>query len=133
MNYFKDFDNWNNLKKDIDQKVVDKSVFFNERDVWWCTLGVNIGIESDGKNDVFERPVLILKVFNKDMIWCLPVTSTLKLSPFYHQINFNTGLRSVMITQIRTISSKRLQRRVDIVTDEDFITIKYAIATLLLV
>ncbi|MDP3962257.1 MAG: type II toxin-antitoxin system PemK/MazF family toxin [bacterium] len=132
MNYFKDFDKWNSLKKKIDLREVDESIFFHERDVWWCSIGVNIGVESNGKNDFFERPVLILKVFNKDMIWCLSITSTIKASPFYYLINFETGPRSVMITQIRTVSSKRFLRKVDSVSDEDFVAIKYAVSAILL-
>lgn len=56
---------WHKIKIDI-QLAVDKSnLYFYEKDVWWASLGANIGHEEDGKNKKFERPVLILKKFNK--------------------------------------------------------------------
>lgn len=131
MDYFKDFDRWNNVKKRIDQRIVDESVFYHEREIWWCSLGLNIGIESNGKNELFERPVLILKVFNKDMIWCLSVGSTLKESPYYHKVSIDELDRSVMVTQFKTIDSKRLLRKLASIDEGDFEEIKYTIISIL--
>lgn len=118
--YKKDFDKWNKVKKEVDKKSIDKDFYFYAREIWWGSLGLNIGAESNGKNDLFERPLLILKVFNKEMIWCLPITSTTKDLPFYYQIKFNEEYRSVLVTQIKTISSKRLLRKVQMINDKDF-------------
>ncbi len=53
-NYVKDFDGWNSSKKLVD--ISDRQVFGYPREVWWCSLGVNIGAEVDGKNEEdFER------------------------------------------------------------------------------
>ena len=123
----KDFDKWNKVKKIIDDKIVEDSVFFHERDIWWGVLGLNIGIEANGKNELFERPVLLIKVFNKDMIWCLPITSTLKDSLFYYKILVNEEENSVMTTQIRTISSKRLLRKVGMIGEGEFEEILYSL------
>ena len=43
----KDFDNWNIQKKRA--QAIKERPMFKEREVWWCTLGVNIGDEQDGK------------------------------------------------------------------------------------
>jgi mRNA-degrading endonuclease toxin of MazEF toxin-antitoxin module len=118
--YEKDFDGWNMVKKNVDRKNIGKNFYFYAREIWWGSLGLNIGAESDGKNDLFERPLLILKVFNKEMLWCLPITSTIKDLPFYYKIKFNNESRSVLVTQIKTISSKRLLRKVEKMNDKDF-------------
>lgn len=55
----KNFDKWNGEKKRVN--IRDENTLFHEREVWWCSLGVNIGFEQDGKNDIFERPVLIIR------------------------------------------------------------------------
>ena len=102
----KDFDAWNKIKQETDKKILPEDFFFYEREIWWCSLGKNIGVEVNGKDEGFERPGIILKVFNKDMIWVLPITSSVKRSKFYHNFIFNNIEQSVMITQIRTISSK---------------------------
>lgn len=44
----KNYDQWNNLKKQLEERKEMPS--FHEGDVWWCSLGVNIGQEIDGKN-----------------------------------------------------------------------------------
>ena len=46
------------------------------RDVWWASLGHNIGVEVNGKNNSFERPVLVMKVFNADSLFAVPLTTT---------------------------------------------------------
>ncbi len=76
----KDFEKWNLLQKQIETNLPP---FFHEREIWWCSLGANIGVEEDGKNELFERPVLILRKFNKEMCWGLPLTTRKKEGPFY--------------------------------------------------
>ena len=48
---------------------------FHEREVWWCSLGANIGFEQDGGGEDFERPVVILKKFNLDACLIVPLTA----------------------------------------------------------
>ena len=45
----KDFDKWNSLKKIFEKE--NRELFAHPREVWWCSLGVNLGAEIDGKND----------------------------------------------------------------------------------
>ena len=39
----KDFDGWNETKKQIHGR--HDAPFYHERELWWCTLGVNVGFE----------------------------------------------------------------------------------------
>ncbi len=116
----KDFDSWNKIKKGVNEQILPKEFFFREREIWWCSLGVNIGIETDGKSDLFERPVLILKVFNSEMIWVMPITSVVKTAAFRYSFIFNNIKQSVVITQLRTISAKRLRRKIGTISELDF-------------
>jgi mRNA interferase MazF len=116
----KDFDRWNEVKKATHEKIMAHKSFPKEREIWWCSVGVNIGVETDGKHDTFERPVLIVRVFNREMLWVAPVTSTMKDSPFYHPFLFKSEDRSIILTQLRVISAKRLRRQVDVMSDKDF-------------
>jgi mRNA interferase MazF len=61
---------------------------FQEREVWWCNIGVNIGDEEDGKSEFFSRPVLIIHKFNKKVFWGIPLTAQVKDNPNYHKIKF---------------------------------------------
>ena len=116
----KDFDKWNEIKKETDKQILPKEFFCYEREIWWCSLGVNIGIETDGKNDKYERPVIIVKVFNKEMIWILPITYIMRNKYFCHNFVFDGMDQSVVITQIKTISAKRLIRKIGSISEQDF-------------
>lgn len=112
MEYKKDFDKWNEDKKHL--HIRNSIPFSNTREVWWCSLGVNIGIEIDGKNNNYERPVLVLKVFNKEMLWIVPLTSKPRKNRFYFKISYGEGNTSyVILSQSRIISAKRLVRKID--------------------
>ncbi len=64
------FIEWTKLKIRI-QISEEEPVYFREKEIWWASLGVNIGYEQDGKNRNFERPVLVLKKFNKNILLAL--------------------------------------------------------------
>lgn len=116
----KDFDTWNEVKKATHENIVAHESFPQEREIWWSSVGVNIGVETDGKHDTFERPVLVVRVFNREMLWVVPVTSTIKDSPFYYPFLFKNENRSIILTQLRAASTKRLRRRVDMMSEKDF-------------
>ena len=52
----KNFEKWNQLKQKIDS--TNKQIIYKDRDVWWCSIGINIGHEENGKNDFFTRPII---------------------------------------------------------------------------
>lgn len=106
----KEFFLWNAKKIKIEKRTIVPQ--YNQREVWWCSLGVNIGHEEDGKNEEFERPVLILKKFNKNIFIGLPMTSTNKNLPFYFPYSIHDRRGSVILSQPRILSSRRLNRRI---------------------
>ena len=104
----KDFDRWNEQKKKLHDG--EREVLFHEREIWWCSLGVNIGFEQDGTNELFERPVLVVRKFNRDVMWVLPLTRTEKKNRYYVPITVGDRNSVVILSQLRLISAKRLQR-----------------------
>ena len=116
----KNFDNWNVERKKVDAQEIRRDLFFCEREVWWCTLGINIGVETDGKNENYERPVLSVKKFNNAMLRVVPLTSKEKVSPHHFRISHEAGTSWVCLSQIRTISTKRLLRKIGMVSEPDF-------------
>lgn len=125
----KDFNRWNQRKKQIESKRDDK--FVHEREIWWCSLGVNIGSEQDGGSTSFERPVLILKRLNRATVIIVPLTSRDKGTP-YHIASHNDVIPSFfIISQIRLISTKRLTRRIRKIFPDEFAVLKHRIVTLL--
>lgn len=102
-----------------------KPMYFYERELWWCSIGVNIGFEQDGKNHLFERPVLVVKKFNKDIFWGLPLTRTKRgNSIFYVPLDQGREDSFVILSQLRIMSSKRLLRRMRMIREDEFQMIK---------
>lgn len=117
--FLKEFDKWNELKKNLHLR--DEEILFHEREVWWCSLGVNIGYEEDGKNKLFERPVLVIKKFNKFVLWILPLTRSKKSGGYYYKIaQGNEDDSVVILSQLRLISSKRLLRKMRMIEKQEF-------------
>lgn len=118
MEYKKDFNNWNEKKKIIDQKEISSGIFFNEREIWWGSLGVNIGYEQDGKNEDFERPLLIVKKFNRSIVWVLPLTTIAKDNKFHYKLKSSGSF--VILSQIRLVSTKRFLRLIETINENEF-------------
>ena len=104
------------LNEDIGEK------YFSEKEIWWTAMGKNIGFEINCKNDLFERPVLILKNYSKYMCFVLPLSSKIKNPvPWYQKVvNLENGDSAVIINQGKILSSKRLLRKHDIITTEEY-------------
>ena len=108
-----DFDDWNELKKKINTKNTRPEFFPQVGEVWICILGKNIGREQNGGNDNFSRPVLIVKKFNNEIFWILPLSTKQKNIDFYYNfIDLNNEKASVILSQIRLIHIKRFERKV---------------------
>ena len=122
----KNFDDWNNLKKnlEISEKDFQGDFYFHEREIWWTSLGLNLGHEQDGKNINYERPVIILRKFNEHLCWIVPLTSKSKANvSFYHKLENNLADETdsvAILSQIKLISSKRLLRKIGYATPSDF-------------
>jgi mRNA interferase MazF len=95
-------------------------VYFEEREIWWASLGENIGSEANGKNVHFERPVVVLKKLSRDMLLAIPTTTKVKNGTWYHRFHFAGHERRAMLSQVRAISSKRLVRKMGALTLMDF-------------
>ena len=128
----KDFDTWNNVKKEVDARELRSDFFYHQREVWWCAIGLNVDVETDGKQVNFERPVLVMQKFNKEMFWGVPLTSRERTGKFYEKISHDKGVAWAMLTQMKTFSSKRLLRKIGMIPEEDFATIQKRICELLI-
>ena len=118
----KDFDLWNKTKKALEQGKINKYV--HPREIWWCSLGLNLGAEIDGKNENFERPVIVMKVYNRETMIVLPITTKQKDDKFHHKIQTPEKIVWVKLTQVRVISNKRLLRKVDVLDEHSFEELK---------
>lgn len=120
--FINEFDLWNIKKQRIDGKISSIGFHYYEREIWWCAMGKNIGSEENGKNENFERPVIIFRIFGPDTLWAIPLTTRImaKKSRKEYEIICNGITRTADLAQLRLISTKRLLRYADTVSYTDF-------------
>lgn len=126
--YIKHFEQWNTQKQKLDSHKLKDSLYVKEREVWWISVGVNVGAEIDGKNDLFERPVLIFRKVGREQFYGLPLTSKEKTGPFYRLVHYGTSVGNVCLSQLRVFSSKRLIRKIDVVNEAEFYSLQETFA-----
>ena len=126
----KDFDRWNKKKKQVDKEsFVD---FYHEREMWWCSLGMNIGFEQDGTGKNFDRPILITKGFSKNVFVCVPLTGKRKVGKYYFYLGrVENREATALLSQIRLVDTKRLHDRLAVLAKDKFEEIKKAIKSLI--
>ena len=107
----KDFDAWNNIKKHLHTR--EDAPFYHERELWWCTLGVNIGFEQDGSGEEHRRPVLILKGLSKKTCLVVPLTTATEDHPMRPSVGLVGRKKArALLSQIRVIDSRRLVSKI---------------------
>ena len=125
----KDFQKWHKKKNYIENER--PRVFFKEREIWLCYLGENVGFEQDGRGDEFLRPVIILKKFNNEVLWAIPLTRTEKKNKYYFSFKFDDETSVAILSQIRLVDAKRLKYKMGDMKAIDFRDLKNKIRQLL--
>lgn len=121
----KNYSAWQQRKSLLHHKAA--APLFKQREVWWCSIGVNIGHEEDGKSDRFTRPVLIIRKFNAQLFLGVPLTTQVKPNPFYYPIHFHDKEQCIMLSQLRLWDSRRLSNRLGWLPKDQFDEIRKAI------
>jgi len=109
--YFKQFDHWNEVAKLLDSS--EKKQEFHNGEIWWCSIGVNIGREECGKGFMFARPVLIFNKISDELFWGIPFTTTLQYNEKYTEaVIIEDKITYALIAQKTTYSCKRLREKI---------------------
>lgn len=119
----KKFIEWLGLKGKLDSND-SKPPLVKERDLWWISIGENIGSEINGKSKLFSRPGLILKKLSHNFYLIAPTTSQNRVGSWYSKITHNKQDTYVCLHQIRTIDYRRLSNRIGQINNSDFENVK---------
>ena len=114
----KDFDKWNKYKKTIDAQ--SRLVNFHEREIWWCSVGVNVGSEQDSYSKNFVRPTIIVKKFTDRFFWGVQHTSTIRGGEFRVPFKLNGNLNDMLLLQLRSFDSRRLISRISVLPQSEY-------------
>ena len=84
----KKFDEWNNIKQKLHNKK-SKIIIPKNREIYWASIGVNVGFEQDGKGEIFSRPVLVVKRYSKNLFFGVPLSTQIKEGSFFYTFTLN--------------------------------------------
>lgn len=116
-NIEKRFDDWNIVKSDLHFAGIFRDI--KEGDVWWCSMGENVGVEINGKQEFFLRPVLVLKKLSKFGFMGVPLTSQSHEGSWYVPFVFKDKNQNAVLAQARVLSVYRLRRKMGTVPNSD--------------
>lgn len=121
--HIKQFFEWIGLKKKLhlsEQQIP----FVSEGQVWWASLGENVGFEINGKSNLFTRPVIILKKLSNRFYFVLPLTTKLRNGNWYINCHLKGKAQIACLHQARAIDYRRLYSKLGRLDDLEYKKIK---------
>lgn len=120
----KHFEEWIQLKEKLHSK--GKAPRIRQGEVWWCSLGENVGVEINGKSARFTRPVLIMKKLSRYGFMGIPLTSQPKTGSWYASFDFLGKTEYAAVCQARVMSVSRLHSKMGELPMMDLAIVKEA-------
>ena len=118
----KDFKGWISIKENI--HTVGRVPDIKEGEIWWCAVGENVGVEINGKNEIFSRPVIVLKKLSKYGFLGVPLTTKMHTGNWHVPFVFQGKNQYASLAQIRVFSVSRLYKKMGMTPDSDLRIIK---------
>jgi len=125
----KNFLDWHKVKKELEEK--GNRIHFQIRDIFFCSIGENVGFEQDGRGGEFLRPVVVLKKFNNEVFLGVPLTHTDKKGKYYFTFKLNNKKSVAILSQVRLFDAKRMKYKIGMINEKDFLILKEKIRQLL--
>ena len=113
-------------KKKVGLHLDDRPIHVAEREIWWASLGQNIGTEVNGKHRHFERPVIVLKKVGQNMLFAIPASTVIKSGSWYFTFSFHGKAMSALLAQCRPLSCRRMIRKMGSIDTDIFLKIQTA-------
>lgn len=107
--FIKNFIDWFQLKIRIDTHE-HKPPFFKDGEIWWCSIGENIGGEISGKGTYFRRPVLVLRKLDAFSFIGIPLTSKHKTGSWYSHREIKGKDNYFVLSQARHVDYRRMDK-----------------------
>ena len=125
----KDFKKWHSKKSSLNE--LPDPPFSHEGEIWFCHLGVNIGSEQDGLGNDFLRPIAIIRKFNREILWGVPLTRTQKKSLYYFAFPFKEAISVAILSQVRLIDARRLGYLLGSMASKDLVEMRKRLKALI--
>ena len=106
----KDHQDWSKLKSEIHNSATRHHAY-REGEIYWFYFGNNVGVEEDGKNEIYSRPGLIVRGFSDALIWVVPLSHTKREGRYYYKFEFLDGISNALLSQMRPFDTVRIIRK----------------------
>jgi mRNA-degrading endonuclease toxin of MazEF toxin-antitoxin module len=83
----------------------------SEREIWWASVGENVGSEINGKSALFSRPVIIYKKLSHGFYFVIPTTTQKKEKNWFVLVRYQRTDMAACLHQSRAIDHRRLSSR----------------------
>ena len=101
------FNNWNELKQNIESK---EPVQFRQGQIYFMSVGQNIGYEVYGKKELFLRPVLVYRKLSTQTFIGIPLSYKQKDGSYFFTFRYTKKtLSTALLNQIRVFDIKRAE------------------------
>lgn len=126
----KEYSRWHGIKVKVNNEK--ERLLFYEREIWFATLGENVGFEQDGRGENYLRPVVIVRKFNNEICLIVPLIKNKKKGIYYFNFSYINGFVSTAIlSQIKLIDAKRFSYKSGYVSKNDFLELKQKLRRLI--
>jgi mRNA interferase MazF len=106
----KRFSEWFGLKKKLHERQQTPPLV-SEREIWWASVGENVGSEINGKSALFSRPVIIYKKLSHGFYFVIPTTTQKKEGSWFVRVRYQRTDMTACLHQARAIDHRRLSSR----------------------
>ena len=124
---YKNYKKWMGIKSGINNKNGHWRI--GEGDVVWAAVGENVGVEIDGKNDRFSRPVIVLRKHSERCFTGIPLTSKRHKGSWYVSFVFQNRIQTAVLVQARLMDAARVYSRMGELSKKDYMLILKAYVT----
>ncbi len=112
------YDRWNTLKKRIESK---NTIPFRQGEIYFMSVGHNIGEEIYGHSALFLRPVLVYKKLSKNTFVGIPLSSKRKEGSYFFTFRYTKKtLSTALLNQICVFDIKRAKYNDGYINIKDF-------------
>jgi mRNA interferase MazF len=95
-----------------------------EAEMWWASIGENVGTEINGKSQLFTRPVIVLKRLAQGFFFVIPVTTQIRDGTWYVTFKHRGKMMTACLHHTRSMDYRRLFSKIGELDDADFKRIK---------
>lgn len=96
----------------------------SQGDIWWISIGENVGSEINGKNSLFSRPAIIYKKLAHGFYFVIPTTTKDREGSWYVSFRHQEKDMVACLHHARSIDHRRLSTKLGTLDDEDFQRVK---------